>query len=866
MHRHAFKAAAAAAVLSVVVVGMAAAAVIRSAGPQPDGTAITPQGWRVTPAGSQTDLGLWPMDVAMSPAGNLLLVANAGYAHHSLMAIDPASGDVLQTISAAGAKSHGWWDFANGHPTGYYVGLAFSPDGRHAWASDGPGGAIHVFRITGRSLTETQHIKLAGNRGNQHPWPAGIAVSGDGNRLYVAGNLDDTLRVVDPTSRAVLDTIAVGHLPYGVALNQAGTRAFVSNWGGRTVSVISLATRRVVRTVTVGTHPCAIVTSPTRNEIYVANGDSDSVSVLDATSGAVLRTIDLRPYANAPVGGTPDGLAVSPDGSTLYVTNAGDDDVAVVRLASGTSPDHVAGLIPTAWYPSGVAVDPTGTTLFAINMKGLGAGPHLDPTTYWPAFMGGTLSRIPVPNATQLAAYTDQVAANDRFGVTPTIPAGSVIPAHPGDPTPITHVIYVMKENRTYDQILGDLGRGNGDPSLSIFGEDITPNQHELARRFVTFDNFYADAEVSADGWSWTTGGYANGYIQRNWPVDYNGYGRPYDFGGFGEGTTAGLPGEHPGRGFLWDEVARAGISYRNFGFFMDNPVDLQASIPGLLGHTDPHYPGWDMSVPDQVRIDRWLDVFQGYQQRGSMPTVQFVYLPRDHTAGTTPRCGTPRRDGGGQRPRLRAARRGRLAFAVLGLDRDLRRRGRRAGRSRPRRRPPFHGVRDQPVHADRVGRLDVLFVGLGAAHDRADPGPAADEPVRRGGQPDDGRVHVHPEHAAVHRAPGEREPEREEHARQPDGDGIDVDRLLGAGQDPDAVDERDPVEVDAWRAEPDARTGAFPQPAEGDADGDRLVGDASGRVGASGGPATGRRTSKTVPPSAPGNAVTSPPCAATIA
>jgi YVTN family beta-propeller protein len=642
MHRYAFKAVAAAAVLSVVVVGMAAAAVIRTAGPQPDGTAITPQGWVVTPAGSQTDLGLWPMDVAMSPTGTLLLVANAGYAHHSLMAIDPTSGDVLQTISAAGAKSHGWWDFANGHPTGYYVGLAFSPDGKHAWASDGPGSAIHAFRISGRTLTETQHIKLTDNRGNEHAWPSGIAVSHDGNKLYVAGDLDDQMYIVDPVKRTTLGTVPVGHLPYGVALNAAGTRAFVSNWGGRTVSVISLATRRVVATVTVGTHPCAIVTSPTRNEVYVANGDSDSVSVLDATSGAVLRTIDLRPYPNAPVGASPDGLTVSPDGSTLYVTNAGDDDVVVVRLATGTSPDRVAGLIPTAWYPSGVAVDPTGTTLFAINMKGLGAGPHLDPTTYWPAFMGGTLSRIPVPNATQLAAYTAQVATNDRFGVTPTIPAGSVIPAHPGDPTPITQVIYVMKENRTYDQILGDLGRGNGDPSLSIFGEDITPNQHELARRFVTFDNFYADAEVSADGWSWTTGGYANGYIQRNWPVDYNGYGRPYDFGGFGEGTTAGLPGEQPGHGFLWDEVARAGISYRNFGFFMDNPVDLQASIPGLLGHTDPQYPGWDMSLPDQVRIDRWLDVFRGYQQQGSMPTVQFVYLPRDHTAGTTPRAGRP--------------------------------------------------------------------------------------------------------------------------------------------------------------------------------------------------------------------------------
>jgi YVTN family beta-propeller protein len=636
------RAAAAAALAVVAASTLMAAAAAPVAGPRPDGTAFTPQGWRVTPAGTQTDLGLWPMDVAMSPSGNLVLIANAGYARHSLMTVDPATGAILQTIRASGAKSHGWWDWASGHPTGYYVGIAFAPDGRHAWASDGPGSAIHAFRINGRTLTETQHIKLTDNRGNENAWPGGMAVSPDGAALYVAGNLDDMLYVVDPVSRTTIDTIPVGHLPYGVALNAAGTRAFVSNWGGRTVSVIDLASRRVVRTVTVGTHPCSIVSSPTRNEVYVANGDSDSVSVLDATSGSVLRTIDLRPYPNAPVGASPDGLTLSPDGSTLYVANAGDDDVAVVRLATASSADRVAGLIPTAWYPSGVAVDPAGTTLFAINMKGLGAGPHLDPTTYWPAFMGGTLSRIPIPGPAQLASYTAQVSANDRFGAPPAVPEGSVIPSEPGDPTPITHVIYVMKENRTYDQVLGDLGKGNGDPSLAIFGDGVTPNQHELARRFVTFDNFYADAEVSADGWSWTTGGYANGYIQRNWPVDYNGYGRPYDFGGFGEGTKAGLPGQNPGRGFLWDEVAAAGIPYRNFGFFVDNPVDLQDSIPGLLGHTDPKYPGWDLSTPDQVRIDRWLNVFQRYQARGSMPTMQFVYLPSDHTMGTTPRARRP--------------------------------------------------------------------------------------------------------------------------------------------------------------------------------------------------------------------------------
>src|SRR6266550_1982101 len=393
--RRSFRAVAAAATLAVAVVAMAAAAATPPAGPEPDGTAYTPQGWHVTPAGTQTDLGLWPMDVAMSPTGNLLLVANAGYAHHSLMAIDPSTGDVLQVISAAGAKSHGWWDWASGHPTGYYVGLAFSPDGRHAWASDGPGGAIHAFRIAGRTLTETQHIKLTGNRGNEHAWPAGIAVGDEGTRLYVAGNLDDTLRVVDPASRSVLATVRVGHLPYGVALNAAGTLAFVTNWGASSVSVIDTNTNTIVRTVAVGMHPCAIVSNPVGNELYVANGDGDSVTVLDGTTGSVRRTIDLRPSPDAPVGAGPAGLAVSPDGGTLYVSNGGDDDVAVIELGSATTADRVAGLIPTAWYPSGVAVDPSGRTVFAINMKGLGAGPHTDPTTYWPAFMHGSISTLP---------------------------------------------------------------------------------------------------------------------------------------------------------------------------------------------------------------------------------------------------------------------------------------------------------------------------------------------------------------------------------------------------------------------------------------------------------------------------------------
>jgi len=334
---------------------------------------------------------------------------------------------------------------------------------------------------------------------------------------------------------------------------------------------------------------------------------------------------------------------VSPDGSTLYVANAGDNDVAVVRLATAGAADRIAGLIPTAWYPSGVTMDPAGSTLFVTNMKALGVGPSLDPTVYWPTNMHGSLSTIAVPDATTLATDTARVRANDLFDVPHTVPPGSVIPSGPGDTSPITHVIYVMKENRTYDQVLGDLGKGNGDPSLAIYGQNVTPNQHELSSRFVTFDNFYADAEVSADGWSWTNAANANTYVQKNWPLDYNGYGRPvWDFGGFDNAETAGIPGADPFHGYLWDDLARNGVSFRNFGFYMNNPSIVPASMPNLVGHTDPKYPGWDLLLTDQTRMDRWLHVFQGYEQQGSMPTVQFVYLPSDHTYATTQHARKP--------------------------------------------------------------------------------------------------------------------------------------------------------------------------------------------------------------------------------
>jgi YVTN family beta-propeller protein len=615
-------------------------------GPQPDGSAITPQGWRVTPAGEQTALGSGPLAVAVSPKGKFAIVANAGYGNHSLMVVDTATGAVRQTIethsNALRAEgSSGRDDLAvryyyppGAGVQGYYFGLAFSPDGSRAYASDGPGSGIHTFTISHGVLSEGQEIQLHGR-----VWPAGIAVSPDGGRLLVAGNLSDELIIVNPFARKRTASVhvPVGHLPYAVVLDHSGSLAYVSNWGASTVSVVDTSTAEVIETIDVGLHPSAMALNPENDELYVADTDSDTISVVDSASATLLRTIDMH-FAGGPhIGASPNGLAVSPDGSTLYVANAGVNDVAVVKLApagSTNADDALAGLIPTAWYPADLAVDRLGHQLLVVNMKGMGVGP-IGPGEYVGLRLQGTLSSIPVPGSAELDAFTAQVLANNQVQEDGAPNDGSVIPQKVGDPSPIKYVIYVLKENRTFDQVLGDLGRGNCDPGLVMFPETVTPNQHELARRFVTLDNFYCDAEVSADGWAWSNMAYANTYIQKNWPPDYNIWTRPYDFGWAGDEETAGYTGE-PDESFLWDRLAQAGISYRNYGFYMNGlPIEVPESMPNLIGHTDPDYPGWDLKYSEQDRIDTWLADFRECEAAGAMPTVQFVYLPRDHTMVT---------------------------------------------------------------------------------------------------------------------------------------------------------------------------------------------------------------------------------------
>jgi YVTN family beta-propeller protein len=660
-------------VLALIGLTAAVAATIadQHAGPQGDGTAIIPVGYRVTPAGTQTNLGDLPLALSLSPDGKTLLVSNDGQGLQSLQVVDAGTSHVLQTIPYASPKS-------------LFMGLAFSPDGQTAYASGGGDEKIHVYSVAGGALTEQAPLSLpttdpSGKKINMYP--AGLAVTADGRRLVVADHLADAASVVDTTTGAV-STVAVGHNPVGAAVMPDGATAFVTNQGANTVSVLDIsgAAPTVRSTVTVGTHPNALALDPVAGRLYVANGDSDEVTVINTATSAVDSTIDLAPAPHAAVGTNPTGLSLSPDRSLLYVANSGNNDVDVIALGrrgqsdashEGSDEDHngddggdhggprVLGSIPTAWYPSAVVA--TGSKLFVASAKGLGAGPndgpgYPNPTSHSPtspdqyvgSMMVGTLSTVslPVPQGT-LARYTTQVTKNNRSATEGDEDGGAWTHR-------IQHVIYIVKENRTYDQVFGSLGRGAGDPALNLFGEESAPNSRALERQFVTLDNFYADAEVSAQGWNWAVASNSNPFSEALWPANYSGRNAPYPSE---SADPAIAPNRTQADSYVWDRLASAGITFRNYGFYVsaDASNQMVAGDPVLNANTDHAYHGYDLNCPDSPdtftaqstrcglpRVSEWLREFNQYVLDGNLPTVEFVRLPNDHTSGTSVGKPTP--------------------------------------------------------------------------------------------------------------------------------------------------------------------------------------------------------------------------------
>ncbi|WCK54881.1 glutaminyl-peptide cyclotransferase [Aneurinibacillus sp. Ricciae_BoGa-3] len=630
------------AALAVLALGSGSAFAAYSAsnvaGPKTDGTGVTPSDWMLTPAGTQQTLGDFPMGGAVSPDHKYLVVSNDGQGTQSLQVVDVKQQKVIQTIPYTSPES-------------LYLGVAFSPDGKTLYASAGGNNKIRTFSFDNGMLTEKSPILLK-DSSNTNFYPAGLSISNDGKFLYVANNVANSVSQIDLASGKIAATVPVGKNPYTAFLSHDGSKLYVSNWGESSISVLDPNSLTVQKTIKVGLHPNAIAENPVNGFIYVANSDSDEVSIIDPGQQQVVQTVSLAPYRGAQTGSQPDALTVSPDGKTLYVANAGNNDVAVIGLGNTkeNTKAQVKGLIPTAWYPTGVYMS-DNQKLMVLNAKGLGAGPNVQ-KQYIGSMIQGTMSFIDVPNQGQLQKYTKQVQANNRVrsqeNQTGNNQQGNdeggnnkqPIPRFASQHSPIKHVIYVLKENRTYDQVFGDLKKGNGDPSLTSFGQNVTPNLHKLANQFVTLDNFYANAEISAQGHNWATAAKANDYTEKNWLANYSGRNRGYDFEG--QSTAASSKA-----GYIWNNAMRSGVSFRDYGEFTDwvNGEKSGISKPNdasIGNNYDPNYPSWSFNYSDVQREQEWEKEFKQFEQNNNLPQLEIVRLPNDHTAGTKPGALTP--------------------------------------------------------------------------------------------------------------------------------------------------------------------------------------------------------------------------------
>lgn len=620
-------------------------------GPLPSGEIQLPNGRLLTPAGSQTAVLPYPFALSVTPDGRRVVVASTGAADQALQLLDATDGRLLATVPVK--KS--------------WLGLALGPGGTTAFLSGANSNAVHLYAVSADRLVETGSIPVTTPAdGKRDPLPAGIAVSADGTTLWVARVLADDLLRIDVATKTVTASIPVGPRPYRPVLSPDGRLLAVASWGGASVTLVDPVAGKVVRTVATDDHPCDLVFSPDGKLLYVAQANRNRVAVVELGAGKVVRQISVALGPDGPGtlsadalpdGSTPNAVALSGDGRTLYVANADDDAVAVVDVGAGPDGARAAGFIPVGWYPAALALTPDGRTLFVGNGKGSGSRANaLDgPDPLKPGKkqapgatrnLPGSVSRIAVPAPAELPGLTTRAYANRKPAVRGKSPArkSAVVP-DTGAPSPIRHVIYVIRENRTYDQVFGDVSRGNGDASLAILGRDVTPNAHALADEFVLFDNFFADAEVSADGHNWSTAAYATDYTEKTWVANYGNR-------GFGYGYEGDEPTAAPSAGYLWDAAARAGLSIRNYGEFIgvapENPSALydgrfEGKVVNLRGNTCPFFPGFDGDILDNARVDLWLKEFRAFEKQGGLPRLMIVRLGNDHTMGTRKGAKTPR-------------------------------------------------------------------------------------------------------------------------------------------------------------------------------------------------------------------------------
>jgi YVTN family beta-propeller protein len=569
--------------------------------------------------------------MAVSLSKKWIAVTNNGQSVQSLQLIDAVNDKVLSTVEIK--KS--WY------------GLKFSADEKFLYASGGNDNWILKYAVTNKKLVLKDSIKL-GDKWPNKISPAGFEIDDAKKTMYVVTKEDNSLYIINLLTKQVRKKVSLGGEGYTCLLSPDKKYLYISCWGCDKLIVFDTKQEVIINEIAVGDNPNELCLTRNGKFLFVANANDNSVSVINATERKVIETLNAALFPNAPPGSTSNGLALSTDEKKLYVANADNNCLAVFDVAKpGFS--HSEGFIPVGWYPTNVKV--IGKKIFVTNGKGFSSKPNKkgpDPsdkkqevdhqkaeynrnrsqTEYIGGLFKGTMSILTEPNEKQLSIYSQAVYKNTPYNKEMERSAkgepGNPIPMNVGDKSPIKYVFYVIKENRTYDQVLSDIPGGNGDTSLLLFGERITPNQHKLAKEFVLLDNFYVDGEVSADGHNWSMGAYATDFLEKNWPTSYGNRGGEYVAEGRRE--IANNKG-----GFLWDHCKKAGVTYRTYGEFADN---YKANIPVLEGHFCPYYTSWDQDVMDTTRFYQWKREFDSLLAKNAVPQFNSLRLINDHTEG----------------------------------------------------------------------------------------------------------------------------------------------------------------------------------------------------------------------------------------
>lgn len=616
--------------------------------------------WKISPVGLHHEkLGDMPLGSALSPDGRWLAVVNGGASAHKVNLFETATGKLVHLADVERAQSSG--------------GVVFSPDGSKLFVSGANAGQVYVFNVDAEgALTAQKPLILYGltsvlkreadpgtdagrdparqDGKEEKAYLGGLTISPDGSTLYLANIVGDSLFALDSTTGKIKAqrTLTTFDRPGAVAISPDGKTLYVATWGSTFVLVLDAATLTTRATWRVGQHPNALLLSNDGARLFVSCGNDDAVYAFDTSNGTMRERMNMRMTPRSPAGSTPSALALSPDQKTLYVANSDNNNVAVVDV-SVPGRSRVEGFIPTAWYPTTVSTSRDGKRIFIGSGKGLGTGPNdkkrpINPVApsgqpYIINLMQGILSTVEVPGETQLNAYTRQVYANspyqDQLLDVPAHapkPGSNPIPSRAFGNSPIQHVLYIIKENRTYDQVLGDLkdakGKplGNGDPALTLFDESVTPNHHAIAREFVTLDNLYASGEVSADGHHWSNGAYVPDSIQRTWPSQYGGKGAPpLRYGDFSDPLS-----ETPA-GRIWDLCERAGKTYRTYYYATDKR------------RSDEWYEAKRQKKRDYEMADVYIKDLAQWEKTGTMPNFMVMALGEDHTTGTRLDTFTPK-------------------------------------------------------------------------------------------------------------------------------------------------------------------------------------------------------------------------------